>query len=119
MASVASDAPAQRDVWFARLEPTEGHEQTGARPVIAISVDEFNAGPSGLVLVVPTTTVDRGSSLHVAIAPPEGGLRERSWALPEMIRSISSERLVDRWGTIRPDTLRQVVRRVHLLTRVP
>lgn len=111
--------PRQRDVWFAELDPTRGHEQGGRRPVIAISVDELSAGTSELAIVVPTTTVDRATPVHVRIDPPEGGLREPSFALPQMIRAVSHDRLVERWGTVRDETLRAIVRRVHRLTRVP
>ena len=53
------------------------------------------------------------------VVPPEAGLRSPSWAMPEMVRSISRERLVQRWGTARPATLERIVARVRLLTRVP
>lgn len=115
---MSSDAlPRQRDVWFAQLELIRGREQGGRRPVIAISVDGLSTGPSELAIVVPTTTVDRGSPVHVRIDPPEGGLREVSFALPEMVRSVSHERLVERWGSVRERTLQAIVQRVHLLTR--
>jgi mRNA-degrading endonuclease toxin of MazEF toxin-antitoxin module len=39
--------------------------------------------------------------------------------MPEMVRSISRRRLVERWGTVRPDTLEAVVSRIRLLTRPP
>jgi mRNA interferase MazF len=53
----------------------------------------------------------------VRIDPPEGGLREASYAMPEMVRSVSRERLVERWGTLAPTTLSELSRRVQLLLR--
>jgi mRNA interferase MazF len=113
----SSSPPRQRDVWYAELEPIRGREQGGRRPVVAISVDELSTGASELAIVVPTTTVDRGTPVHVRIDPPEGGLRDVSFALPEMVRAVSHDRLVERWGSVRDETLRAIVGRVHTLTR--
>jgi mRNA interferase MazF len=82
-----------------------------------ISVDPLGTGPSDLCIVVPLTTSERPNPLYVRIEPPEGGVRERSWAMPEMVRSISRRRLVERWGAVRPATLEAVLGRVRLLTR--
>jgi len=109
----------QGDVWFVDLEPTRGREQAGRRPAVAVSVDQLGEGPSELVIVVPLTRTDHGQRLHVAIDPPNGGLRERSYAMPEMVRSISRDRLVERWGAIDDATLAEVARRVRLLVRDP
>jgi mRNA-degrading endonuclease toxin of MazEF toxin-antitoxin module len=40
-----------------------------------------------------------------------------SYALPELVRSISRERLVDRWGVISPGKLNEITHRVRLLVR--
>jgi mRNA interferase MazF len=101
------------------LDPTRGHEQAGQRPAVVISVDGFSGSVAGLAIVVPLTTTDFGNPLHVAIVPPEGDVRVASWAMPEMVRSISRERLVQRWGTVRPVTLERIIAHVQLLTRLP
>ncbi|MGI8554821.1 MAG: type II toxin-antitoxin system PemK/MazF family toxin [Pyrinomonadaceae bacterium] len=105
----------QRDVWLVDLNPTRGHEQAGRRPALVISVDKFNQGPAGLVIVAPITTADKRIPLHVAIDPPEGGMRERSYIKSEDVRSISSDRLIKLWGSVTHPTLRAVVARVELL----
>lgn len=84
-----------------------------------VSADHFNHGGSGLVIVVPFTTTVRGVPLHVAVVPPEGGLRERSFAMCEQVRALAHSRLVERWGRARPDTLREIVMRLRLLTPAP
>lgn len=109
----------QGDVFDTNFDPITGHEQGGRRPALVISVDQLGTGPSGLAIVVPLTRTDRGLSLHVAIEPPEGGLKARSFALPEQVRSISRNRLTRRRGRVRDETLTQVLRRVHLLMRLP
>ena len=87
------------EVWQADLDPIVGHEQGGTRPVIIVSADPFNEGASHLALVVPVTRTYRGIPFHVEIVPPDGGLRHRSFALCEMVRSISSDRVQFRIGT--------------------
>lgn len=48
--------PIRGQVWLADLGATRGHEQFGRRPVVVLSVDSFNAGPAGLVIVLPCTS---------------------------------------------------------------
>lgn len=89
---------AQGEVWFCELDPTRGREQVGRRPVAVISVDQLGTGPSGLAIVVPLTTTRQENPIRPRVDPPEGGLREPSWALPDMVRFIDRSRLVERWG---------------------
>lgn len=112
-------APRQGEVWRLDLGSTRGHEQAGERPALVLSVDKFNAGPAGLVIVVPLTTVDKRQPLHVRIEPPEGGVREPSFIKAEDVRSVSTGRLLERWGTVALPTMRAVAARVGLLMRVP
>lgn len=106
---------ARGEIWLADLNPVRGHEQAGTRPCVVVSVDGFNTGPVGLVVVLPMTTTDRHVPLHVAVLPPEGGVRRASFIKCEDIRSISTERLVERWGTLEPSTLLDVADRLRVL----
>jgi len=106
------------EIWLADFEPVLGHEQGRQRPALVISNDQFNNGPAELVIVVPMTTTERARMpLRVQIDPPEGGLRERSWALCEAVRSISTSRLVEdeAWGAVSARTLDTVAYRVRAL----
>lgn len=109
-------APRQGEIWLVDLNPVRGHEQAGRRPAVVVSVDKFNHGLSGLAIVVPITGTDRGQPLHVRVDPPEGGLRKTSFAKPEDVRSISQERLVERWGATSRATLQAIVKRIQVLT---
>jgi mRNA interferase MazF len=108
----------QGDVWFCDLNPVREREQAVRRPAVVISVTQLGTGASELAIVVPLTRTSRPSPHYVAIDPPEAGLRDRSYAMPEMVRSISRERLVERRGTISAGNLSEIAHRVHLLTRV-
>jgi mRNA interferase MazF len=113
MSSVPS--PSRGDVWRADLDPPFGHEQAGVRPVLVVSVDPFNAGAAGLVVVLPITKRVRPVLLHVPIVPPEGGLRLPSAILCDAIRSIDQRRLMDRWGAVSANTLALVEDRLRRL----
>jgi mRNA interferase MazF len=103
------------EIWLVDLNPTRGHEQAGKRPTLVVSTDSYNHGPAGLVVVVPLTTTDRGVPLWVPIDPPDGGVRERSFAMCDAVRSVSTGRLERRWGTVDRKTLGAVEDRVRIL----
>lgn len=107
--------PQRGEVWLADLNPTRGREQAGQRPILVFSVDEFNRGPAELVVVVPITSTIRPIPLHVIVQPPEGGLKVQSRVLTDAIRSISKERLGERWGVVSPETMAAVEDRVRTL----
>lgn len=109
-------APSRGEVWFVNLDPTKGHEQAGARPVVIISTDAFNHGPSGLTVVVPLTRTERNVPLHVRVDPPEGGLSEVSIAMCDQLRTISRDRFRGAGrGFLSPDTMAEIEDRIRIL----
>lgn len=52
---------------------------------------------------------------HVAVNPPEGNLRLKSFVKREDVRSISRDRFMESWGTVTLETLRQVEDRLRIL----
>jgi mRNA interferase MazF len=112
------NAPARGEVWLADLNPTRGHEQAGRRPVLVVSEDLFNRGPAGLVIVLPMTSTLRNVPSHVPIAPPEGGVRNRTAVICEGIRSVSEDRLVVRWGSVERATMAAIEDRLRILLRL-
>ena len=107
--------PSRGEVWMVSLDPTHGHEQAGRRPALVVSVDLFNHGPAGLVVVLPRTSKPKGIPLHVELAPPEAGLTQRSFVKCEDVRSIAKERLLRRCGAIHPATMAAVEDRLRVL----
>jgi mRNA interferase MazF len=80
-------------------------------------VDQLNLSPLGLSLAVPLTRTDFSNALHLEITPPEGGLRERRFAMPEQLRALSHERVTGRLGKLRGTTCTELLRRDRLLLR--
>ena len=107
--------PSRSEVWTVNLNPVRGHEQAGHRPGLVISVDTFNHGPAGLVVIIPITTKEKGIPFHVAISPPEGGVSKKSFIKCEDIRSVSTERLSKCLGTVSLETLKAVEERLKIL----
>ncbi len=107
--------PSRGEIWLVNLNPVCGHEQAGRRPALVVSVDGFNHGPAGLVIVIPITTKDKGIPLHVGVFPPEGGLNEQSFIKCEDVRSVAKERLVRCLGRVEEGTLAEVEDRLRIL----
>ena len=103
------------EIWLADLNPVRGHEQAGRRPVLVVSVNQFNQSRADLVVIVPLTSTLRTLPLHVVVQPPEGGLTNRSALLCEAVRSITKDRLLARWGSVSPATMTEVEDRLRVL----
>ena len=103
------------EIWLADLKPVRGHEQAGRRPVLVVSVNQFNQSRADLVVIVPLTSTLRTLPLHVVVQPPEGGLTNRSALLCEAVRSITKDRLLARWGSVSPATMTEVEDRLRVL----
>lgn len=89
------------------------------RPVVIVSANAFNDNPSELVVVVPVTRKYRGNPFNVTISPQPGGLSHRSFAMCDMIRSISCERLRYRIGTIEAETIAEIGYLLRVLFELP
>jgi mRNA interferase MazF len=98
------------EVYDARLEPVEGSEQGGTRPVIVVSRDAINAN-SPVVLAVPCTTYQTHKRVYptqVLLSPPEGGLSNDSIAMADQVRVLSKARLLRLRGTLSESTIDQL-----------
>lgn len=97
-------------MFSARLDPTEGSEQAGTRPVIVVSRDSINAN-SAIVVVVPLTdaaNVKRAYPSHVYLPKNSAGLKMDSVAKAEQIRAIQVSRFVGYYGRLEKDGLARI-----------
>jgi mRNA-degrading endonuclease toxin of MazEF toxin-antitoxin module len=93
------------DIWLVGLDPTEGHEQKGRRPVLIVSPDAFNR-VTKVPVVVPVTS--RGSFARTAgFAVPLAGAGTQTTGIP--LRS--TPRL--RYGRTRRQEARKRPQRHH------
>jgi len=98
------------DVYEASLDPVQGSEQAGSRPVLIVSRDVINKN-SPVVIVVPLTGLEHCPHIYpsqVLIKGGVGGLDKDSVALGEQVRAISKKRLCKHIGHVPPDLMIQV-----------
>lgn len=111
--------PKQGEIWLFDPDPIKGNEiGKKIRPCLIISNDGWNKVPTGLLVIIPLTSVKKGISTHVQILPPEGGLKVESFALCEQIRSISTERLLNKKGMVSNKTLEEVYSWIYDIIRL-
>jgi mRNA interferase MazF len=98
------------------LDPTLGHEQRGVRPCIIVSdpeVTEDQRFPAACV--VPITGTPGQGALYPILDAGSGGLRQRSWALLDQIRTVDKRRVRRVFGKIPPEELAAVDEGLRLL----
>lgn len=98
------------------LDPTIGHEQRGVRPCVVVSDPEVVANQRfPLLAVVPVTGTAGEGALYPALSPGENGLKKRSYALLDHVRSVD-KRLIRRvFGPVARDELRAIDEGLALL----
>jgi mRNA interferase MazF len=96
------------DILWADLDPTQGHEQSGRRPVLVLSQDVFNER-SGTVIACALTCQEprAGFPLSLELALPK--LPKRSWVKISRIRTLSVKRLGKRLGRASAEQIDQVI----------
>jgi mRNA interferase MazF len=104
------------DVWLANLNPTQGSEQAGIRPIIIFQNDIVSQF-STTTIAIPLTTNQRRAALPIcmAIEQGDGGLTQDSVALCFQMRVLDKTRLIRKLGQLRPETVAQL-EEVVLLT---
>lgn len=97
------------EVWLANLDPTQGSEQAGVRPVIIFQNDIVSQF-STTTIAIPLTTNQRRASLSICmlIKQGDGGLSQDSVALCFQIRVLDKTRLIRRLGQLSAETIAQL-----------
>jgi mRNA interferase MazF len=97
------------EVWLANLNPSQGSEQAGVRPVIIFQNDIVSQF-STTIITIPLTTNLRRASLPICllIEQKEGGLAQDSVALCFQMRVLDKTRLIRRLGQLHPKTITQL-----------
>ena len=109
------------EVYDARLDPAEGSEQAGIRPVIIVSRDAINI-TSQVVLAVPCTTYRPRKRIYpsqVLLRSPDGGLEQDSVALGEQVRTLAKTRFLRLRGTLSSSSLTQLDRALLIALDLP
>ena len=104
-----TDPPKRGELWLANLNPTQGSEQAGIRPVIIFQnnlVSKF----STTTIAIPLTTNQRRAALPICLPLNQGeaGLSRPSVALCFQMRVLDKTRLIRKLGQLTPARLSQL-----------
>lgn len=89
--------PVQRgEVYFVNLNPVQGREQAGQRPVLVLSIDAINRLPSVITVVVGTKgeNITRDYPTNVRLSPAESGLLMETVFLCFQLHSLDPTRFL-------------------------
>ena len=96
------------EIYWANLDPTQGHEQAGYRPVLVLSHDVFNER-SGTVIAVALTSQEPKAGFPLTLELASANLPKQSWVKISQIRTLSVTRLRDKIGQAIPEEVALVV----------
>ncbi|MHB9150283.1 MAG: type II toxin-antitoxin system PemK/MazF family toxin [Thermoleophilia bacterium] len=96
------------EIRWADLDPTRGHEQSGRRAVLILSADVFNER-SGTVIAVALTSRLPRAGFPLTLELDSSKLPKPSWVKISQIRTLSTERIGRKIGSVSPEELAQVI----------
>ncbi len=96
------------EIYWANLDPTQGREQAGYRPVLILSHDVFN-DRSGTVIAVALTSQAPKAGFPLTLELASAGLPRQSWVKISQIRTLAVTRLGERLGQARPEEMALVI----------
>lgn len=96
------------EIRWADLNPTIGREQSGERPVLILSQDIFNER-SGTVIAVALTSQEPRAGFPLTHEILTSKLPKQSWVKISQIRTLSTDRIGKKIGSVGPDELAHVI----------
>ncbi len=96
------------DIVWASLDPTQGSEQSGLRPVLVLSQDVFN-DRSGTVIAVALTSQPPSAGFPLTLELSDSNLPKKSWVKISQIRVLSVKRLGKKLGRASGEELELVI----------
>jgi mRNA interferase MazF len=96
------------DILWANLDRTQGHEQSGSRPVLVLSQNVFN-DRSGTVIAVALTSQQPSAGFPLTIELSDASLPKKSWVKISQIRTLSVQRLGKKLGKATAEELTDII----------
>lgn len=109
--------PRQGEIWETDFEPTMGHEQSGTRPALILSVDGVNAA-RWVSVVLPMSSQFKDIPTRIHVRASETGLDGDSDILCDQIRAVDHGRLLYRRSTVSRTTLQRCAAMVERMIKV-
>ena len=97
------------EIYFAELNPVQGSEQGGVRPVLIIQNDIGNTySPTTIILAITSRLNKAHLPTHVTLPAQESGLKKDSVILAEQVRTIDKSRLRQKVATLKEPTMARI-----------
>ena len=107
--------PRRGDLWLVALGAARAGEPGKHRPAVVVSVDDILTGiDDELVVVVPVSTSLTHNPLRPHVSPAEG-VGAESVAVCRGVRAVARTRLLERLGTLAPETMQRIERSLALI----
>jgi mRNA interferase MazF len=107
--------PKRGEIYFVNLDPTQGREQAGKRPVLVLSIDAINQLPLVVTVIVGTKgeKMPRDYPTNVRVGSDESGLPLETVFMGFQIRSLDASRFPENpAGNISDDVMKKMERAV-------
>lgn len=99
------------EIYSCNLDPTQGSEQRGTRPVLIISTDSVNHNlPVSTVL--PLSSVKQDDKIYpteILLSTDITGLSKLSVAMVQQIRTVAHSRLKSKIGIINDEKIKEKI----------
>lgn len=98
----------QKEIWLTNLNPTQGSEQRGIRPVVVVGGNAMN-DHFGVCIVCPLSSKIEGYAGCLILKKDAlNGLSQDSEVITFQIRTVAKERFLQKIGVISEEQLRQL-----------
>lgn len=95
-------------IYWADLNPIRGKEQAGHRPVLILSHNIFNKN-SGTVIAMALTSQKQRAGFPLTLELKSPVLSKKSWVKISQIRTLSTERIGKKIGSVSEEELALVI----------
>ncbi|PCI25683.1 transcription elongation factor GreAB [Candidatus Peregrinibacteria bacterium] len=99
----------QKDIYLVNLNPSQGNEQSGTRPVVIISGDTMNTHLGVCIACPLSTKVKNFASCIILKQNKINNLSSDSEVITFQVRSISKKRFIKKIGEITTDELEEII----------
>lgn len=96
------------DIFWADLDPIQGREQLGFRPVLVLTHDIFNER-SGTVIALAITSRAQKVGFPLTLELPPQILPKPSWVKMSQVRTLDTSMIGKKLGRVSPEFMARVI----------
>ena len=101
--------PKRGEIYFVSFDPPVGAEMQKTRPALVLQNNIANRhSPITIVAAITSQLEEPLYPTEVFVLAGEGGLRTNSVVLLNQVRTVDRLRLIQRLGTLKPETMKRV-----------